>query len=204
MAKLDLLGANGTAEIGDALSTPHPKAFDKIFVNYPFGMRVASMRGEGEYYDAIRSGKTPLGRPASADWVFNKLAIDSLSDGGTAVCVMTNGAAFNGGDRQARKYFIENGLVKAVIALPRNLFHSTSIPSTLIVLGRNEGPVRMVDASDLSQAGRRWDSLDDEDIAEIVRLLYANDENSRVVERDEIVQADYATQIGRASCRERV
>lgn len=192
MAKLDLLGANGTTEIGDALSTPHPKAFDKIFVNYPFGMRVASMRGEGEYYDAIRSGKTPLGRPASADWVFNKLAIDSLSDGGTAVCVMTNGAAFNGGDRQARKYFIENGLVKAVIALPRNLFHSTSIPSTLIVLGRNEGPVRMVDASDLSQAGRRWDSLDDEDIAEIVRLLHANDENSRVVERDKIVQADYA------------
>lgn len=192
IAKLDLLGANGAAEAGDALATPHPRSFDGVFMNYPFGMRTASMRGDGDYYEAIRSGKTPLGHPNSADWVFNKLACDSLADGGTAVCIMTNGASFNGGDRQARKYFVDNGLVKAVVALPRNLFHSTSIPSTLIVLGKDAGPVRMVDATDLSQPGRRWDSLGDDDIAEIMRLLGNDDENSRTVGRGQIADAEYS------------
>ncbi|MEE8721912.1 MAG: N-6 DNA methylase [Eggerthellaceae bacterium] len=189
--RMGLLGNGALIERGDMLTGEVEGRFDKIFSNYPLGMRVASMGRGGKYYDAYRTGKTGLGRPSSADWVFNKAICDSLVPGGTAVAIMTNGAAFNGSDKQARKYFLDNGMIKAVVALPANLFRYTAVPTTLIILGKNEGPVRLVDASDLSVPGRRWDTMGDDEIATVLKRLANDDDYSRLVNKEELAATEY-------------
>lgn len=191
IARMELLKADYLIEIGDVFEQTKRSSFDKVFTNYPFGMRIAAMKGNGEYYEAMKTGSQGFGRPASADWIFNKVAFDSLKDGGTAVAVMTNGAAFNGGDRQARKYFVDNGMIKAVIALPSNLFASTAIPTTLIVLGKNDGEIRMVDATDLAVPGRRRNTLGTEEISEVLDRLVSDGESSTLVSIEDIANRDY-------------
>lgn len=189
--RLDLLASEWDIEIGDMLEMEAKGPFDKIFSNFPFGMRPAFMRGKGEYYESLRFGKDGIGRPASADWLFNKLAFDSLADGGKAVTIMANGAAFNGGDMQARKYFVNNGMIKAVVALPANLFPSTGIATVLVVLGKNDGHIRMVDATDLSVSGRRWDTIGDDEIEAILARLESDCDYSRLVDAEELAAAEY-------------
>lgn len=191
IARMELLEADYLIEIGDVFEQTKRASFDKVFTNYPFGMRIAAMKGEGEYYEIMRTGVHGLGRPTSADWVFNKVAFDSLKDSGTAVAVMTNGAAFNGGDRQARKYFVDNGMIKAIIALPSNLFASTAIPTTLIVLGKNGGEIRMVDATDLVVPGRRRNTLGSDEIDEVLDRLTRDGESSTTVSKEDIANKDY-------------
>lgn len=189
--RMDLLGNDAQIVRGDMLSGEVNGPFEKVFSNYPFGMRMTSMGRGGKYYDAYRTGETGFGRPSSADWIFNKAICDSLAPDGTAVAIMTNGAAFNGGDKQARKYFLDNGMIKAVVALPGNLFRYTAIPTTLIVLGRNEGPVRFVDASDLALSGRRWDTMGDDEINAILDRLANDGDFSRLVSKDELAGTEY-------------
>lgn len=189
--RMSLLGNDALIEMGDMLTGEVEERFEKIFSNYPLGMRMAGMGRGGKYYDAYRTGKTGLGRPSSADWVFNKVICDSLASGGTAVAIMTNGAAFNGSDKRARKYFLDNGMIKAVVALPANLFRYTAVPTTLIVLGRNEGPVRLVDASDLTVPGRRWDTMGDDEIRAILDRLANDGDYSRLVSKEELAVTEY-------------
>lgn len=191
IARMELLGARYEVEIGDIFTEVSSNSFDKVFTNYPFGIRVASMRGEGDYYEAMRSGSRGYGRPASADWMFNKVAYDSLSEDGIAVAIMTNGAAFNGSDRQTRKYFVDNGMIKAVVALPSNLFPCTSIPTTLVILGKSNGSIRMVDATDLSVPGRRRDTIGPDEIDEILTRLSRDGESSTMVTKEWLSEADY-------------
>lgn len=191
IARMELLKADYLIEIGDVFEQTERTSFDKVFTNYPFGMRIAAMKGNGEYYEAMKTGSQGFGRPASADWMFNKVAFDSLKNDGTAVAVMTNGAAFNGGDRQARKYFVDNGMIKAVIALPSNLFASTAIPTTLIILGKNDGEIRMVDATDLAVPGRRRNTLGTEEINEVLDRLVRDGASSTLVSKEDIASKDY-------------
>ena len=189
--RLDLVARDWEVETGDMLEMDATHAFDRVFSNFPFGMRPAVMRGQGDYYEMMRFGRLGIGRPASADWLFNKLAYDSLAEGGKAVTVMANGAAFNGGDIQARRYFVNNGMIRAVVALPANLFPGTGIATVLVVLGKNDGPIRMVDATDLSVSGRRWDTIGDDEIAAILSRLESDSDFSRLVSNEELAAAEY-------------
>ena len=50
---------------------------------------------------------------------------------------MPHGVLFRGGEeREARKYFIDHGLLEAVIGLPSNLFYGTGIPASILVLNK--------------------------------------------------------------------
>ena len=190
--RMDLIGGNARIANDDMLSCDTDALFDKVFSNYPFGMRFTKMGRGGKYYDAYRTGETGFGRPSSADWMFNKVICDSLAPNGKAVAIMTNGAAFNGGDKQARKYYLDNGMIQAVMALPGNLFRYTAISTTLIVLGHNDGPVRFVDASDLTVPGRRWDTMGDDEIDEAVRRLSEDGDFSRLVDKGELAANEYS------------
>lgn len=200
--RMGLLDVASAVEIGDMLSSRPDGRFDKVFSNYPFGMRLQKSGGVGGYYEEYSKGDTGFGRPASADWIFNKLICDGLTPDGKAVAIMTNGASFNGGDKLARKHFLDNGMIQAVVALPGNLFQHTMIATTLIVFGSNDGPVRFVDASDLTVPGRRWDTMDADEIEEIVRRLSEDGDMSRLVTKEELAVAEYSLSASRYLGRE--
>lgn len=192
-ARMGLLGEGHQISLGNVFHEPALTGYDKVFADPPFGMRLAFMNDRGaEYLAPFVNGTDPMGRPASANWVFARLAYDALAEGGTAVCVVADGALVNGGDARARRYFVERGMLRAVVALPTKLYRTTSIGCALLVLGRNDGPVRMVDASDLADVGRRWSTLSPEAIEEIRERLVEDGDMSRLVGRENIAACDYS------------
>jgi type I restriction enzyme M protein len=192
-ARMSLLGDRCEIVAGNVFHEPVLAAYDKVFANHPFGLRLAHMGDEcADYLEPFVNGADPMGRPASADWVFARLAYDSLAEGGTAVCIVANGALGNGGDERARRYFVDHGMIRAVVALPAKLFRSTAIGCALVVLGPNDGPVRMVDASDLADEGRRWNTLSPEAVDEILGRLAEDGSMSELVGREAIAARDYS------------
>ena len=103
---------------------------------------------------------------------------------------MTNGSVSNITDMKIKKYFIENGYIETIISLPANLFNSTTIPTTLMVLSKNNKKVRMVDASRQYQQERRRNIMSDENIDNILQSVHSDTEISIVVSNEEIIEND--------------
>ncbi|MCI7218421.1 N-6 DNA methylase [Parafannyhessea umbonata] len=192
-ARMSLVGAKHLIECRDGLLVEHPRTFDKIFDTPPFGMQVALLSKDATpYLKSLLDGSDPMGRPSSADWLYCRLAYDSLADGGTAVVIVANGALFNGRDIQTRRYFVDNGMIRAAIALPRKLLAITTIPLTILLLGKNDGPIRLVDATDLATPGRRTNTLSEDAVAKIEARLSQDGDKSRLVSREELAAHDYS------------
>lgn len=191
--RMSLVGAEHLIERRDELLGGHLGTFDRVFDAPPLGMRVAYLAKDATpYLKPLLDGTDPMGRPSSADWLYCRRAYDSLADGGAAVVIVTNGAMFNGGDIQTRRYFVENGMVRAAIALPERLLTVTTIPLTVLVLGRNAGPIRLVDATDLATPGRRTNTLLDDAISIIEARLAQDGDMSRLVSREDLAVRDYS------------
>ena len=166
---------------------------DKAFSNYPWGMRTLTLPQSTEYVGRVMRGQERYSRPNSSDWVYNRLLVDSLSENGIAVAIMSNGACFNGMDKPARSYFIKNGFVKAVVALPQGVFAPyTSILTSLVILcpGGAKG-VRIVDATDLGTSDRRGCTIGDADIKTILERLESDSEKSTVKTVDELAARSF-------------
>ena len=149
--------------------------FDKCFSNYPFGLKSRSFKNDA-IESLSRQGYEDIPRFSSSDWIFNLQLLARLNDGGKAVGVMTRGSSFNGADEKIRRYFISNGWIEAIISLPSGMFSPyTGIPTTMLVLSKGNEKVRLIDASEICQKGRRETSFSDEDIA-IISALMTNDE----------------------------
>lgn len=167
------------------------RSFDKIFSNYPFGVRLKGMHSAVSYLEELQKDMPEIKNVTSSDWLFNLLLINCLSKNGKAVAVMTNGSAWNSIDRNIREYFITKGYIEAVISLPVKLFDYSSIPTMMIVLSRGNKSIRMVDARELCETGRRQNILTDENIGEIVRLLSEDGDCSALVNNKEFKDIDY-------------
>ena len=167
------------------------KRFNKIFSNYPFGLRLRNL-GSGEQFIEEFTAKYP-GRPKaiSSDWVFNSLICELLTDDGKAAAIMTNGSTWNGRDALMRRYFVESGLIESVVALPTRMFACTGIATSLVVFSKGNKRVRLVDATKICQSGRRYNEFRDEDIAAILKALCEDCDFSTAVEIEELRENEY-------------
>lgn len=74
---------------------------------------------------------------ANYGWILN--IVSKLSQNGVAGFLLANGAlSDDGAEVKIRKQLIENGMIEAIIILPRKLFYSTDISVTLWILNRNK------------------------------------------------------------------
>lgn len=120
-----------------------------------------------------------------------------LKDNGKAVAIMTNGSTWNSIDIPMRKYFVENGLVECVIALPERMFSSTMIPTTLIVMSHGNQGVRMIDATKHFQQGRRQNEFSDKDIDLLIDALTVDHEYSKDISIEELRKNEYNLNLSR-------
>lgn len=166
---------------------------DKAFSNYPWGLKAKHLEGKSEYLEKVLADTFEYGRSISADWVFNRLLVDSIKEDGTAVSIMPNGPTFNMADARIRKHFIESGWIRAVVSLPTGLFSPwTNLPSTLVVLGHgNTEGIRLVDATDLGTRGRRGVSLSEADVQAILLRLSEDSERSTLASMAELAKREY-------------
>ena len=127
---------------------------DVVMTNPPFNL---SDWGFADPADPRwRYGLPPQG---NANFAWLQHVLWSLRAGGRAAVVMPNGASSTYNDRKIRAAMIEAGVIEAVIALPSQLFASTSIPVSLWLLRQesasNALDVLLVDARSLGSKSNR-------------------------------------------------
>ena len=129
-----------------------------------------------KYLDDPRySGVGKLAPKSHADLAFLQHMIFHMeeADGRIAV-LLPHGVLFRGGaEEEIRKYIIRDlNRLDAVIGLPANLFHGTSIPVVILVLkckrNGNKDNILFIDASKEFKPGKNQNELMDEHIAKVV------------------------------------
>jgi type I restriction enzyme M protein len=74
---------------------------------------------------------------ANYGWILTMAS--KLSDKGVAGFLLANGALSGSGEEyKIRKKLIDNGLVEAIVILPRSMFYTTDISVTLWILNKNK------------------------------------------------------------------
>ena len=159
-------------DIFETNNTDNTKHFDKVFGNYPWMIDIdCNDRNGNQFLQKIERDVTGICNKGISDWVFNFFMLHMMKYSGKAIGIMTNGSTWNqvSGCRNARKYFLENELIEAVIALPSRIFKETSITTTLIVFSHGNKKVRMIDATHLCFEKMRQNVFTDENIAAILK-----------------------------------
>jgi type I restriction enzyme M protein len=216
---LYLRGIDGNIQLGDSIRNdqfPNLRA-DKIITNPPFNM---SEWGKDTVSD--EDSRFEYGMPPSnnANFAFIQHMISHLDDDGMAGTVMANGSmSVQGQEGEIRKGIIEDDLLDAVIALPGELFYTTSIPVCLWIIskGKNSDSYRnrtdetlFLNAKDLYESIDRTQNRLTEDhiqtIADTVREYRGEDSVGeyedetgfcKVATTDEIADNDYMVTPGR-------
>lgn len=142
LAKMNLAIRGIPSDLGQAArdtfaKDQHPdlKA-DFIMANPPFNQN--EWRADDELVDDQRWNgyETPPASNANYGWILHM--VSKLSENGVAGFLLANGALSGGGEEQKiRQKLIDNGLVEAIVMLPRNMFYTTDISVTLWILSKN-------------------------------------------------------------------
>ncbi|MBR6434069.1 MAG: N-6 DNA methylase [Aeriscardovia sp.] len=115
--------------------------------------------------------------PASkADYAFLLHGLYHLKPSGRMAILLPHGVLFRTGTEETiRKTLLERNYIDAVIGLPANLFHSTGIPTCVLVLRKDkkDHDVLFIDASQHFEKAKKQNRLREEDV-ELILDTYAN------------------------------
>lgn len=162
---------------------------NKVFSDFPFMLRgwndlIKSNKKLYSYFEKAKKTLTP-------DWVYATATMLNQAKPGRTVIRMANPGLWNDVDQDIRKMFIMSGLVEAVISMPEKLLDNTMIPFTLLVLSQDNKSVKMVDATDFYTAGRRQNTLEDNDVQNILEAYRTESDKSKDVTIDELEKQEY-------------
>lgn len=168
-----------TAYNDDTLCRDHfyengaPILFDVQVSNPPYSAK--NTASDPSYLDDVRySACGVLAPKTKADLAFLEHMVYHLGEDGRIAVLLPHGVLFRGAaEEKIRRWLIESqNVIDAVIGLPANLFHGTSIPVTVIVCKRkrngNSDNILFIDASKEFVPGKNQNSLSDEHIQKIV------------------------------------
>lgn len=123
-----------------------------------------------------------------------------MAEDGRIAVLLPHGVLFRGAaEGTIRKFLIDNlNVLDAVIGLPANLFHGTSIPVACLVFKKNRNGdsknVMFIDASNDFVPGKNQNELSDEHIEKIVNAYVERkdiDKYAHVASIDEIIENAY-------------
>ena len=177
------------------------KRYHRVVANPPFSQNYIKK-------DLKFPGRFPVMMPEKgkkADLMFVQHMLSVLRSDGRLASVMPHGVLFRSGEeREARKYFIDHGILEAVIGLPANLFYGTGIPACILVLNKegaaDRDSVLFINADREYREGKAQNHLRPEDIDKIVNAYRKGEEipaYAHPVPREEIAAEDYNCNIRR-------
>ncbi|MAP94617.1 MAG: restriction endonuclease subunit S [Ponticaulis sp.] len=205
--------ADTNIQQGDTLREPQHfdetnelRRFDRVLANPPFSQNYIKK-------DIPQPGRFPVWMPEKgkkADFMFVQHMLAVLKSDGRLATVMPHGVLFRGGDeREARKHFIKQGYLEAIIGLPGNLFYGTGIPACILVMnkqgakdatGKPRSHVLFINADREYREGKAQNHLRPEDVDKIVRAYRTGEGDPKYVRRvpiTEIEAEDYNCNIRR-------
>jgi type I restriction enzyme M protein len=175
--------------------------FDAVVANPPFSLRWEPNETLAEDFRFKSYGLAPK---SAADFAFLLHGFHYLADDGTMAIILPHGVLFRGGaEKKIRTKLLKDNNIDAVIGLPANLFYSTGIPVSILVLKKckKEDDVLFINASEHFEKGKRQNFLRDEDIERIVETYKNRPEKieryARRVSMAEIEKNDYNLNISR-------
>lgn len=130
--------------------------------------------GKSYQSDPRYSGAGVLAPASKADLAFVEHMAYHMADDGRGAVLLPHGVLFRGGtEEKIRRYLIDTlNCIDAIIGLPANMFHGTSIPVCVLVLRKNRNGnsdnICFIDASKYYTAGREQNIITEEDIKRIV------------------------------------
>ncbi|MBL4875192.1 MAG: N-6 DNA methylase [Cohaesibacteraceae bacterium] len=177
------------------------KRFDRVLANPPFSQNYIKK-------DLKFPGRFPVMMPEGgkkADLMFVQHMLSVLKHDGRLATVMPHGVLFRGGEeREARKHFIEQGYLEAIIGLPSNLFYGTGIPACILVMNKQGAGARdhvlFINADREYREGKAQNHLRPEDIDKIIHAYRSGEDipaYARRVPKAEIETEDYNCNIRR-------
>jgi type I restriction enzyme M protein len=159
---------------GDTLTNDghHGKHFDYCLANPPFGVEWKKQQAfvEREHKERGFDGRFGPGTPRVSDGSLLFLLhlvkkMRPTSQGGGRIGIVLNGSPlFTGnagqGESEIRKYLLEQDLIEAIIALPKDMFYNTGIATYIWILSNHKsverrGKVQLIDASNEFEKMRR-------------------------------------------------
>lgn len=179
---LYLRGMDGNIQLGDTLRDDKHKDLkaDYIITNPPFNV--------SDWGDQAISDDDPrfkYGRPSgNANYATMQHMLHHTTDTGMVATVMANGAmSVQREEGSIRERMIQDDLLDAVIALPKQLFYTTKIPACIFIFAKNkagdqyrdrEGETLFIDARDMYKSVDRTQNILSEDhISEIAETMRA-------------------------------
>jgi type I restriction enzyme M protein len=191
LAKMNLalrgIDANLGAQWGDTFANDlHPDLrADFVIANPPFNISEWARKEDDQRW---KYGVPPSGN-ANFAWIQHML--HHLSPTGTMASVLANGSLSSNtsGEGEIRKKLIEDDLVECIVAMPGQLFFTTSIPVCLWFLTKDKsdrkiksertqrnrkGEILFIDARKMGRMiDRKVKELTDEDLAKIADTYHA-------------------------------
>ena len=182
--------------------------FDAIVANPPFSLRWDPTDTLAEDFRFKSYGLAPK---SAADFAFLLHGFHFLGKEGTMAIILPHGVLFRGGaEERIRTKLLKDNHIDTVIGLPSNLFYSTGIPVSILVLKKckKHDDVLFINASEHYEKGKKQNTLRDSeeedqpnDIRKIVETYQFRpdyvERYARRVSMDEIEKNGYNLNISR-------
>ena len=181
--------------------------FDAIVANPPFSLRWEPNDTLAEDFRFKSYGLAPK---SAADFAFLLHGFHFLGKEGTMAIILPHGVLFRGGaEERIRTKLLKDNHIDTVIGLPSNLFYSTGIPVSILVLKKckKHDDVLFINASEHYKPGKRQNTLregengEPNDIRKIVETYQYRPDHiekyARRVSMDEIEKNGYNLNISR-------
>jgi type I restriction enzyme M protein len=150
--------------------------FDFMLSNPPYGKTwkidedaIVDNRGK-KGKEKIKDPRFQIGLPSISDgqllFLMNMVSkMKHNTELGSRIATVHNGSALftgdaGGGESEIRKYIIENDWLECIIALPKNIFYNTGIPTYIWIVSnkkeaKRKGKVQLINAMDLFEKLRK-------------------------------------------------
>lgn len=181
--------------------------FDFMLSNPPYGKTwkldetaIVSNRGKkgnGERAENIKDDRFQVGLPSISDgqllFLMNMVSkMKHNTELGSRIATVHNGSALftgdaGGGESEIRRHIIENDWLECIIALPKNIFYNTGIPTYVWIVSNRKAPhrkgkIQLINAVDLyvklrKNLGDKNCELKQKHIEEITKLYLNFKEN---------------------------
>jgi len=175
--------------------------FDAVVANPPFSLRWDPSEETSKDLRFKNHGVAPK---SAADFAFLLHGFQYLKEDGVMAIILPHGVLFRGGvEARIRKKLLDDGHIDTVIGLPANLFYSTGIPVSILILKKCKKPddILFINASERFEKGKRQNVLTKDYIQEIIDTYQKRPEAveryARRVGMDEIIENDYNLNITR-------
>ena len=174
---LEYQSLNQGNTLSDDWPVDEPTNFDAVLMNPPYSAKWDASKG---FLDDPRFSEYGVLPPKSrADFAFLLHGFYHLKNTGTMAILLPHGVLFrSGAEEKIRKIMLENGSIDAVIGLAPNLFYSTGIPVSLIILKKDktDRSVYFIDASEEFVKKGNKNELTEDNIQKIYKALRSREE----------------------------